>query len=329
MRILLWHVHGSWTTTFVQGRHEYVVPVLPERGPDGRGRAQTWDWPASVIERSPAQLRHEPIDVVILQRPHELELVREWTGRTPGRDLPAIYLEHNAPEPHPVQSRHLLADSSDISLVHVTFFNQLFWDSGRAPNTVIEHGVLDPGERYTGELARAAVVINEPGRRGRMVGTDLLADFARKVPVDLFGMTDLRRTANVHQRGNLGQDQLHTEMARRRVYVHPIRWTSLGLSLIEAMILGMPVVAVASTEVIEAVPASAGVVSADVNRLHSALREFVSDPEASRLAGSSAREYALTRYGAKRFLTDWDALLSTTTGIAATSTRSLTVQAGT
>ncbi len=50
MRILLWHVHGSWTTAFVQGPHEYLVPVLPDRGPDGRGRAQTWDWPGSVRE---------------------------------------------------------------------------------------------------------------------------------------------------------------------------------------------------------------------------------------------------------------------------------------
>ena len=24
MRILLWHVHGSWTTAFVQGPHDYL-----------------------------------------------------------------------------------------------------------------------------------------------------------------------------------------------------------------------------------------------------------------------------------------------------------------
>ena len=42
---------------------------------------------------------------------------------------------------------------------------------------------------------------------------------------------------------DLPQDELHAELARRRVYLHPIRWTSLGLSLLEAMHLGMPVVA--------------------------------------------------------------------------------------
>jgi hypothetical protein len=33
---------------------------------------------------------------------------------------------------------------------------------------------------------------------------------------------------------------MHGELARRRVYIHPLRWTSLGLSLIEAMQLAMP-----------------------------------------------------------------------------------------
>src|SRR6185437_8845477 len=89
MRILLWHVHGSWTTAFVQGAHDYVVPVLPDRGPDGRGRAQTWDWPAAVRELPPAALAREPLDVVILQRPEDEILARRWLGgRHPGRDIP-------------------------------------------------------------------------------------------------------------------------------------------------------------------------------------------------------------------------------------------------
>ncbi len=29
MKILVWHVHGSYLTSFVQGEHDYLVPVLP------------------------------------------------------------------------------------------------------------------------------------------------------------------------------------------------------------------------------------------------------------------------------------------------------------
>lgn len=305
MRILFWHVHGSYATAFVQGAHDYVVPVLPDRSEDGVGRARTWDWPASVVERTPEQLRDEPIDLVVLQRPHELDLVREWTVRVPGRDLPAIYLEHNAPEPHPVASVHPLGDRTDIPLVHVTHYNRLFWDTGRTPTRVIEHGVVDPGPRYTGELAAAAVVINEPRRRGRMVGTDLVERFAAEAPVDLFGMED-GEVAGTTRLGDVPQAAMHDELARRRVYVHPMRWTSLGLSLIEAMHLGMPVVAVAATEVPRAVPAGAGVVSADPDELLAGIRHYLAEPEAAHLAGKAARSAALERYGLARFLADWD-----------------------
>lgn len=83
MRILLWHVHGSWTTAFVQGPHTYVVPVTPDRGPDGLGRARTFDWPDTVVEVPPERLAEQDVDVVVLQRPHEIGLVNRWLRRRP------------------------------------------------------------------------------------------------------------------------------------------------------------------------------------------------------------------------------------------------------
>ena len=67
---------------------------------------------------------------------------------------------------------------------------------------------------------------------------------------------------------------MHAELAARRVYVHPYRWTSLGLSLLEAMHLGMPVVALAATEAVEAVPREAGVLSTNPDELGAAVGRF-------------------------------------------------------
>lgn len=312
MRILLWHVHGSWTTAFVQGRHEYLLPVLPDRGPDGRGRARTWEWPLAAVELTPEELHETPIDVVVLQRPHELELCQRWLGaRRLGVDLPAVYVEHNAPQGRIAQLRHPVADRPELTLVHVTHFNDLFWDAGATPTQVIEHGVVDPGYRYTGELARCAVAINEPARRGRVTGTDLLARFERAAPLDLYGIGT----------GPLGgvedppQAVLHAAMARRRLYLHPIRWTSLGLTLIEAMHLGMPVIALATTEVPDAVPPTAGAISTDVDRLCAEIERLIQDPEEARARGRHARAAALERYSLQRFLADWDDLLARVTGL--------------
>jgi glycosyltransferase involved in cell wall biosynthesis len=307
VRILLWHVHGSWTTALVQGDHEYLLPVIPDRGPDGRGRAQTWDWPAAAREVTPEEGPDLDVDVVLLQRPHELErLAESWLGgRRPGRDVPAVYVEHNAPQGRIAEMRHPAADRSDLTIVHVTHFNDLFWDGGSTPSRVIEHGVVDPGYRYTGELPRAVVVINEARRRGRVTGTDLLPRLNGVVPIDLFGM-DAGALGGVE---NPPQHLLHDEMARRRVYLHPIRWTSLGLSLIEAMHLGMPVVALATTEAPEAVPPAAGTVSTDVRLLAEEVRRLVADPGLACERGVAARAAALDRYGLERFLADWDDLL--------------------
>ncbi len=321
MRVLLWHVHGSWTTAFVQGTHEYLVPVTPDRGEDGRGRARTWDWPASVREVTPAQLDEEEVDIVVLQRPHELALAARWLGRRPGVDVPAVFLEHNTPTGDVPCARHPLADQRAIPIVHVTGFNELIWDCGSARTAVVEHGVVDPGERYTGEIPRAAVVVNEPLRRGRSVGTDLVQRLAHTQPLDVFGMAVEGLATPRHGedepgiRGydDLPQARLHEELARRRVYLHTTRWTSLGLALVEAMTLGMPVVAVASTAAPLAVPPEAGVLTCRLDGLADGVRHFLRDPEAARFAGKAARAHALEHFGLTRFLRAWDHLLHDTT----------------
>jgi Glycosyl transferases group 1 len=312
MRVLIWHVHGSWTTAFVHGGHTYLVPTNAQRDAYGLGRARTYPWPEDVVEVSPAELARTDVDAVILQRPEERELARRWLGR----DLPTVYVEHNTPRGGVPGTRHPMADRDDLTLVHVTHFNELFWDCGGTRTAVIEHGIPDPGYRYTGELARFGIATNEPVRRGRVTGTDLMPRFARVAPLDVFGMGVAGLAAHLTlPDGALAahddptQDLLHAELARRRAYLHLTRWTSLGLSLLEAMFLGMPVVALAVTEAVRAVPAGAGVLSTRVDDLVDAARWLLADAAAARRMGAAAREAVRERYGLARFLSDWDRLL--------------------
>lgn len=316
MRVLIWHVHGGWMDAFVLGEHTYLLPADADRGAWGLGRGGR-PWPASAVEVAPASLRDEPIDVVVLQRPDEIVRVAELTGRRPGRELPAVFLEHNTPKQLPVTERHPLADRDDIPIVHVTHFNDLVWDSGRAPTVVVEHGVPDPGHRYTGGLPRLAYVANEPVRRLRVVGADLLPRFLAAAPVDAYGMgvDGLPGALGVDAEairpaGDLAPDDLHAELAGRRCYLHLARWTSLGLSLIEAMTLGLPVVVLDTTEAARAVPPGAGFVSTNVDALVAAARVLVEDPGEAARVGAAAREAALDRYGLDRFLRDWDTVLA-------------------
>lgn len=316
MNILLWHVHGSWTTAFVHGKHRYLVPVTPDRGPYGLGRARTYSWPDTVTEITPAALAEEDVDLVILQRPEELELVGEWLRRRIGRDLPAIYVEHNTPKGDVPNSRHPMADRDDLLVAHVTHFNALFWDTGATRTAVVEHGIVEPAARYTGELDHLAVVTNEPVRRWRVTGTDLMPRFAAVAPLDVFGMGVAGLPDRLGPAGgrvtpydDVPQARMHAELGRRRAYLHLCRWTSLGLSLIEAMAMGMPVVVLGVTEAVAAVPPEAGILSTRIDTLVDAARWLIDDPAAARRLGAQAQEVARTRYGLDRFLADWDRLL--------------------
>jgi glycosyltransferase involved in cell wall biosynthesis len=295
--------------SFVAGRHRYVIPINANQDAYGRGLCGR-NWPRAQ-EIPSGRLRDEHIDLVVLQRPDELELATRWLGRRPGVDVPAVYVEHNAPRPFAVDSVHPFAGRDDIPLIHVTDFNRLMWNNGAAPTRVITHGIADPGQLYTGEIPAVATMINEPCRRWRTVGADLLAELGSHTPIDVWGIDTEALNAHggssqVRGKGDVPAPRLLHQVARRRVYLHTARWTSLGMSLVEAMYLGMPVVAVASTMAPLVVPAEAGVVSADIRTLAYALEGFVTDFSAATAAGKAARDFARAHFALERFLAEWD-----------------------
>ena len=312
MRILLWNVHGGYSDSLTSGGHEYLY--LPPDA-EGNGGLPRLHAPVGVDARevTPEELQDAPPDVVVLQRLEELELCAA-AGLRPGHDVPAVFLEHNTPRVDVPDSRHPLADRADLVIVHVTHFNALFWDSGSTRTAVVEHGIPDPGLRYTGERPHLAFVVNEPVRRWRNTGTDLLAHFAEH-PVDAFGIdADLLPPALPQCRrlsfaGNITPAELYEALPQRRVYLHLNRWTSLGLSLIQAMLLGLPVVVLDTTEASRAVPPEAGALSNDLDVLRREAARLLRDPDEARRRGELARAAALQRYGIERFVRDWDRVL--------------------
>jgi glycosyltransferase involved in cell wall biosynthesis len=73
--------------------------------------------------------------------------------------------------------------------------------------------------------------------------------------------------------------------------------------------MGMPVIGLATTEAMAAVPPDAGVLDTRVDTLVEAAHWLIEEPAAARRLGDRARQVALARYGLDRFLADWDRLL--------------------
>jgi len=304
-------VHGGYTDTLLGGPHTYLFPARDAAGRGGLSRLDGRT-PANAVELSWPRMQAEPPDVVVLQRDSDLRDCAVRLGRRPGRELPAVWLEHNTPWVRVPDAWHPMAEVPGVLVVHVTHFNAILWDCGTTPTMVIEHGVADLGHRYTGDQARLAYVVNEPVRRWRVTGTDLLAEFAEH-PIDAFGIDGELlpeklgvRCPQLRFAGNLAPEELYAEMAQRRAYLHLNRWTSLGLSLLQAMVLGMPVLALDTTEASRAVPPGAGAVSCDLDELRRTAEVLLADLDEARARGAVARQAALERYPLDRFLARWD-----------------------
>jgi glycosyltransferase involved in cell wall biosynthesis len=75
--------------------------------------------------------------------------------------------------------------------------------------------------------------------------------------------------------------------------------------LIEAMMIGLPVLALAAAATADAVGPGAGLVSADVDRPARGAARLVVEPEPAEQLGRQGRRHALARFGLQRFLKDW------------------------
>jgi glycosyltransferase involved in cell wall biosynthesis len=82
----------------------------------------------------------------------------------------------------------------------------------------------------------------------------------------------------------------------------------LPLAVIEAMTIGMPVVALATTELPTVIEQGVtGYVSCNPEVLIEHMRHLLADPDHARRLGARARAVALDRFGLDRFSRSWNA----------------------
>lgn len=304
--MLTWHVHGNYLYYLSQAPHDFHVMWKPGEPPGYAGVRGALPWGPNVHEVDASQLREQRFDCVLYQSPAHYAVDRFRVLSNDQRRRPALYLEHDPPQLHPTDMLHPVQDPN-VLLVHVTPFNALMWDNGVTPTRVIEHGVSVPATvQWSGELARGLAVVNNLNRRGRRLGADIHARLAARMPIDLVGM-------NAEEAGGLGEianPELPAFMARYRFLFNPIRYTSLGLAVIEAMMVGLPVLGLATTELATVVHNGVeGWLATDPDELVPVMQHLLDEPALAQAWGLAARRAALERFGIERFAADWDRTL--------------------
>jgi hypothetical protein len=303
MRILTWHTHGSYLYYLTQAPHEFYVLSKHDRPPGYAGRHGHFPWGANVHDLPVEEAKRQPLDCILFQDDSQYFLDQYQYLSDTQRRLPRIYLEHDPPRGSPTDTPHAV-DDPNVLLVHVTQFNRLMWNSRRSPTRVIEHGVIAPrAASYTGELERGIVAVNHLARRGRRLGADVYQHARSQTPLDLVGMG----SEELSGLGEVQHKKLPAFIARYRYFFNPIRYTSLGLAVIEAMMVGMPIIGLATTEMPTVVQNGvSGYVDTDIDKLIVHMKELTKNPAEAQQLGAAAKRHACERFHIGRFIHDWN-----------------------
>ncbi|ARP83400.1 LPS biosynthesis transferase [Bordetella genomosp. 8] len=306
LRILTWHVHANYLYALTRVPHEFFVPVRAGNPPGYGALGDRIPWGGHVRQIDADALREARFDLVVYQSRATYE-ERERLLSPAQLALPCAYIEHDPPMPHPTDTAHWFRHERG-TLVHVTHYNRVAWDNGAVRTAVIEHGVPAPGiDPRSDRLARGITVINHLRRRGRRMGADLFEQARAQVPLDLIGM-DAQAMGGL---GEIPNMEVGAFMSRYRFFYSPIRYTSLGLALIEAMMAGLPVVGFAATELARViVNGRNGYIDTDPDRLIDVMKALIDEPRLAADWGAEARKTALERYGMDRFVADWTTLFA-------------------
>ena len=308
MKIFTWHIHGSYLFYLSQGNYTIYIPTKPEKTEGYYGRGETFPFGDNVVEIPADEVKNHEFDCILYQTNQNYLTDQYEILSDEQQQLPKVYIEHDPPRQHPTDTKHIL-NTTDVTLVHVTHFNRLMWDSNSTPTRVIEHGVTTSSVNYSGEIPKGIVVINNLPLRGRLLGLDVFLEARQQVPLDLVGMGT----------GNLGLGEvLHPQLpefqSRYRFFFNPIRYTSLGLAVCEAMMMGIPVVGLATTELSAVIDNGySGFIHTDINYLIDKMNLLISDPELAREIGQNGRQVALNRFNIQRFTNDWEQLFNEVT----------------
>ena len=142
---------------------------------------------------------------------------------------------------------------------------------------------------------------------GRRLGADIFDYVRQYVPLDLVGLG----SKDLGGLGEVPHDELPELVARYRFFFNPIRYTSLGLAILVAMMVGLPVVGLQTTELVTVIESGVnGYLALDPDELIGYMKTLLDQPDLARELGANARATAHSRFSIERFARDWEALFA-------------------
>ena len=311
IRVFTWHIHGTYLYYLSQGNYQIYIPVTKEKQEGYYGKGDTFPFGDNVIEVPAEEVKNLEFDCVLFQSNKNWLVDQYEILNETQRALPRIYLEHDPPRHSPTDTRHVVNDP-DVLIVHVSNYNKLMWNNESSKSVkVIEHGVIAPEVSYKGDLEKGIVVVNNLFQRGRRLGADIFTEVSKRVPLDFVGMG----TKEYGGLGEIRHGDLPEFISHYRFFFNPIRHTSLGLAVLEAMMIGMPMVALATTEYVTVIKNyQTGFIDTDVDYLVHKMQLLLSNKKWAADIGQKGKQYVEDRFNIYRFTEEWESIFETAIG---------------
>lgn len=306
-KIFTWNVHGNYLYYLSHAQAQFFIPYNASRSERFYGKKGLLMERANISEIPFSEVKNYDFDLILFQHEKNYKVDQFQILSQKQRQLPKIYLDHEPPRSNPTGEKHFIKDKN-ILLVFVTAFNKLMWDYGKNTALIVDHGVIVPDKiGYKGDLNKGVVVINNLKDRGRRLGLDIFLKTKKEIPLDLIGMG----SEKLGGLGELKGEELLEKISHYRFLFNPIRYTSLGLSVIEAMMIGLPIVGLATTEVTTVIQNDhSGYIDTNEDHLIAAMKYLLSFPQKAKVMGAQAKNCALKRFNINRFASEWESIFN-------------------
>lgn len=293
-KIFTWPAQQQYLFQLAQGDFEIYIPA----GQNESFRQQ-FSSQKNVIEIDGDELKDLQLDCILFQDEYSYKTAQFEVLSDQQRELPKIYLEHHPPKQHPTNTKHFV-EEQQIQLVQVNHYNALMWDNNQSPVTVIEHGVATDTIAFSGEQAKGVIVLEEQPDDDRVIGTDIFTLVKEALPLDVIQIG----------KENITHQNLPEKISPYRFLFCPDRYASPAFAVFQAMMQGMPVIGLATTNLPTILTNEvSGFTDSDVNYLIGKMKTLLDDPQLAVQMGAEARKSALQRFSLNRFLSDWNQVL--------------------
>ena len=110
LKIFTWHIHGSYLYYLSQGDYDIYIPTNKEKSEGYYGRGETFPFGPNVIEIAAEEVKNMDFDCILFQSEKNFLIDQHEILSEKQKRMPRVYVEHNTPEKHPTNTKHIMTD---------------------------------------------------------------------------------------------------------------------------------------------------------------------------------------------------------------------------